>query len=395
MSARAHVTVPAIDRRKDRPKPWRVRWIVDGQHRTRSFRTRAEADRFRSSLVAESSRDVEWDALSGLPAAWVRRETPRVHEWAREYLVREWSTLAPNSRGSLTWSLARGAEVLTGPLSPEQRGDLRGWLARGGDLPSSLESWARRAPRLDDLDRRALVRLEDAIALGVHGTPLARATRERTNFRRCLDQAVRDGIIGDLNWPPPRSRGLRKKEQGSPKPARTVLSEDNAHRLLAALPGRWRAMTALALFAGLRPGEVVALEADDIDWEGGQIHVRRAWNGAGQRYGEPGEDIGPTKTVKVRTVPLSSELAALLRGSVPENGPLFRTASGKRPTQSNWWRALRRASEKAGVAPTSPYDCRHFFVSHLVRRVPIAKAAAIAGHSAAVLVDHYLHDIEE
>ncbi len=75
-------------------------------------------------------------------------------------------------------------------------------------------------------------------------------------------------------------------------------------------------------------------------------------------------------------------------------GPLFRTASGHRPTQSNWRRALRGAATRAGVPAPTPYECRHFFVSHLVRQVPIATAARLAGHSPEVLVKHYLHEVE-
>ena len=393
----AHVTVPGIDKRPDRPKPWRVRWIVDGSFHTRSFRTRAEADRFRSTVVAAAGKDGGWDRLTGLPATRDRQKTPPVHEWAREYLAREWGRLVPHSRSSLTWSLARGLEVLTGELASAQRSALRDWLVGTAALPASLERWASSAPLLNELDRRALVRLEDGIIVGVNGERLARGSRELANFRRCLDEAARTGVVGDFDWPPVRPQRRRKKELAAAKPARTVLSEAQAAALLAELTGTYRAMSATALYGGLRPGEVVALEGRDIEFARGLIHVHRAWNGAGHRYGGPDEDLGPTKTSTVRDVPLTSELAAILAEvvAVVGDGPLFRTRSGKRPTQSNWWRALQRAGEKSGVGPVSPYDLRHYFVSHLVLRAPIAEAARIAGHTPAVLIDHYLHAVRD
>ena len=47
--------------------------------------------------------------------------------------------------------------------------------------------------------------------------------------------------------------------------------------LAAAAP--WRAMFAVGAFARLRPGEIRALEWDDVDFQAGTIHVRRSVEG--------------------------------------------------------------------------------------------------------------------
>ena len=47
--------------------------------------------------------------------------------------------------------------------------------------------------------------------------------------------------------------------------------------LLRALPPRWRALFACALFTGLRKGELAALRREDVDLPGRMIDVRRSW----------------------------------------------------------------------------------------------------------------------
>lgn len=51
-----------------------------------------------------------------------------------------------------------------------------------------------------------------------------------------------------------------------------------AEALIAALPESEQAFWALALFAGLRRGELRALQVDDIDFEAGLVRVQRGWN---------------------------------------------------------------------------------------------------------------------
>ncbi len=59
------------DRRKaGKPRPWIVRWRVDGKMVSRSFRTRVEGDRFRSLLVQAVTAGDAFDGESCEPLAW-------------------------------------------------------------------------------------------------------------------------------------------------------------------------------------------------------------------------------------------------------------------------------------------------------------------------------------
>jgi len=60
--------------------------------------------------------------------------------------------------------------------------------------------------------------------------------------------------------------------------ARTrIESSTTAEALIAALPESEQAFWALALFAGVRRGELRGLQVDDIDFDAGLVRVRRGW----------------------------------------------------------------------------------------------------------------------
>ena len=88
--------------------PWVVRYTIDGRHRSKSFRTRIEADRYRGTLLQAVQDGGRFDETSGEPEAW---HTPladmRVHEWSRRWLGDQWQEWQPRTRASATEALAR------------------------------------------------------------------------------------------------------------------------------------------------------------------------------------------------------------------------------------------------------------------------------------------------
>ena len=57
-----------------------------------------------------------------------------------------------------------------------------------------------------------------------------------------------------------------------------IESSTTAEALIAALPESEQAFWALALFAGVRRGELRGLQVDDVDFDAGLVHVRRGWD---------------------------------------------------------------------------------------------------------------------
>jgi integrase len=88
-------------------------------------------------------------------------------------------------------------------------------------------------------------------------------------------------------------------------------STEEASRFLAASADhRLRALFAVGVALGLRKGELLALRWDDVDLEGGLLHVRQNV----QRLPEMGLVFGPPKSNKSRrTIPLPAASAKVLR----------------------------------------------------------------------------------
>lgn len=163
---------------------------------------------------------------------------------------------------------------------------------------------------------------------------------------------------------------------------------------------QYRILSYVCGFAGLRPGEAIALVVEDLtlpDIGWGSIRVQRAWSGVqGGTWNGESEKIGRPKTERSRrVVPIPPLLVKELNNWLVENdvisGPLFVTRSGTRPTQSNWRRALLRARREASWPHAlTPYGLRRTNASHLAQTIPIAEAAERLGHSVEVLTTHYV-----
>ena len=177
----------------------------------------------------------------------------------------------------------------------------------------------------------------------------------------------------------------------------TILDAIPSHQPASHL---YRALSAVCGFAGLRPGEAVVLDVEDLrlpetGW--GSIRVTRAWSGVnGDRWHSELEAIaGPKTRRSKRIVPIPPLLVGILvdwmMRSKMDTGPLFLTRSGSRPTQSNWSRSLARACALVEwPTPLTPYGLRRTNASHLAQSIPIAEAAARLGHSVEILTKHYV-----
>jgi len=95
------------------------------------------------------------------------------------------------------------------------------------------------------------------------------------------------------------------------------LSREQRDRLLEAAEAepRLAALFHLLVKAGLRPSEAVALRPDDLDLAARTVRVERALDLRGR--------IKPTKTSETRSVDLTPELAAALRGAAVGQRPRF------------------------------------------------------------------------
>lgn len=386
-------------------RPWIVRWSIDGKTFQRGHRTRAEADGYRSLLLVAQRDGEEFDLSTGEPLSWSPSGSDlAVHSWARRWLLDNWDEWQPRTRASAIEGLARFVPLLTRSGAPDlekQRRYLLKALAPEAEQVDSNEAWLNKwCLTLGQLDRQVLAEAEQKLGIGVKGEPLASktATRFRTVAHSCIRRAVDLEIIEKDPWPPIARGAHQRKARKARKEIDTKSLPDPAtmRRILAAMvshqPGssKYRVMTAVMYYAGLRPSEVVMLRTAALtlpEGEWGVIDVVEA----DISFDESGEP----KTGR-RTVPIPPILARDLRQWISEHDfadrdLLFRTRTGKRPTASNWSRTWHRGLEKVGHPSLRLYDCRHAAATTwLAAGVPLGEVARRLGHSVDVLVSTYV-----
>ena len=136
--------------------------------------------------------------------------------------------------------------------------------------------------------------------------------------------------------------------------------------------------------AGLRCGEVLALEWADVDLTARQLCVRRSdWEG----------HVTVPKGGRQRYVPLTIRLAKALRAYRHLSGPRVLCQQDGSPltrkTVQNW---MRRVTRHARITGNGVHMLRHTFCSHLAMRGAPARAIQeLAGHQDLTTTQRYMH----
>jgi integrase len=162
---------------------------------------------------------------------------------------------------------------------------------------------------------------------------------------------------------------------------------DEFERLVAAaraMDARAYLLVLMAGEAGLRLGEMVALEWSDIDFVKRQVCVQRsAWKG----------HIASPKSGRLRYIPLTGRLALALRDHRHLRGSLVLYQHDGSPLTEGLVQGLvRRAAHKVGLFNNGPHMLRHTFCSHLAMRGAPARAIQeLAGHQNLTTTQRYMH----
>jgi len=256
---------------------------------------------------------------------------------------------------------------------------------------------------LDEIDVGKVRRLIDAL----------RKTLRPQSIRNCLailsriyneqPKALRlDNPVADLDRADRDAIG----PAWDPRLTPWLKSDEDVRAVYLAMPeltpaAPWRALFAVGAFAGLRPGEIRALEWDDLDLQAGTIHVRRSVE-------------GPLKDDESRIAPLGPELAAELkkwRAVCPVGSAQVFPAFGRGGRQRKDGHAYVKEHRlgkvlRAAVASVNVHRdegklradmkwywaTRHTFASRYVTRGgSLMKLATILGHSATEVTLRYAH----
>jgi integrase len=159
-----------------------------------------------------------------------------------------------------------------------------------------------------------------------------------------------------------------------------IASPVEAAQLLAALPEADRPLWAMAMYAGLRRGELFALRFEDVDLRAGVLRVERAYDPKAGVYVEPKSRAGK------RSVPLASVLREYLAAQRLASGrPHGLVFGSDAETPFDYHPTMRRAQQAwkaAKLEPIGLHEARHTFASVLIAAGVNAKAiTTYMGHA--------------
>lgn len=217
------------------------------------------------------------------------------------------------------------------------------------------------------------------------GKPLAVRTvvKARAVLQAALSQAEKDGrVLYNV-----ATRATPPKLKAEPELRK--LTTDEARKVIDAATGcRERARLAVALMAGLRQGEALALRWEHVHLahDDGTIEVRES----ASRVRGQGMVTDTPKTLRsVRDVALSPAAAQMLlawREASGGVGYVFPGVSGPEVVEDarRDWEVWAKALRRAGVPHVRLHDARGTAESHMASVVPPWIAAEMMGHDEAV-----------
>jgi integrase len=332
-----------------RGNAWRVRWQEGDRWRSRTFDFKSDALWFDGEL----RRRRRLGSLAALDAGNEALDNYVAETWVPTYAA----TLAAKTRSLYTMLYDHHISPTLGgiplrELTPETIGRWQSDRLAAGAGPSAV--------------RKALTLLGGILQRA------AESGRITSNPARLVRKA-----------PLPRRAEVRPLAPATIEAMRAASSPQDA-TLLSVLA-----------YAGLRPGEALALRWGDVRER--TLLVERSLS--------LGAEKG-TKTGVHRTVRLLAPLAADLRERRMRSGrpgdrtlifPAYDRKPWSEPAYQSWRRrAFKRAMTAAGIERARPYDLRHSFASLLLHEGrSVIYVARQLGHDARLTLDTYGHVIDE
>ncbi len=142
-----------------------------------------------------------------------------------------------------------------------------------------------------------------------------------------------------------------------------VLAPEEVRRLFAAAEPEYELLYRVAIYCGLRSGELLALQWGDIDWQRSQLSVcRSVWKG---------QVTSPKSVRGIRRIDLGPQLLAALRNAKPNDAQpddlIFTNNQGTFVDPRNLvQRHFEPTLKRAGLPHVRWHDLRHTFATLLI-----------------------------
>lgn len=192
-------------------------------------------------------------------------------------------------------------------------------------------------------------------------------------------------------------RGNLYIPKGHSRKEKEILQKDDARRLLEESDLWYYPLFCFLLLTGMRPGEALGLQVDDV--RGSIVTIKRSVNASGQITEGKNENAR-------RVVPIGNMTRSILDKTIERNDEyklhtkwIFCSPDGSMGNQStmrNHWEKLKKERN----LPGSVYSLRHTFISMVKNVLPESQIKSVVGHSVSMQTiggtyDHYIDGEEK
>ena len=254
-------------------------------------------------------------------------------------------------------------------------------------------------PLLGELNLKAITR-EKVKALAHAGLTKGQAPKTVQNAVRCLSSLLSHALEDGLIMVNPALRPGKFLPKVSKKRAINPWTREEAALFLDtvqhAAPNHYP-LFLCALRTGLRQGELIALQWQDIDYRSRSIEVRRSYSRGKLTTPKSGEsrhvDMSLALTQAFKDSHAMRQLEAVANGWSDPPVWVFCDRQGKPLFHNTLRKLFHRLTKAAGVRPIRFHDLRHTFASLLLRQgeSPVYVKEQLGHASIQITVDCYGH----
>jgi integrase len=309
-----------------------------------------------------------------------------------------WETIGPNKKEAETVLHQRLHEVRVGIFPILRRRSrftfedhAREWMTTyaKSHVRASTEAtyrWLLETHLLPEFGTQALTTITPAMIHAYVAGKIERLAPKTVNHTLALLREILEAAVEWGRVPSNPARRLRRLP--TPRRDLRVWTLAEIRRFLLAAAPRWRPFFTVAVFTGLRLGELQAMTwagANRPNFTTNKIEVTRAYDKRTKTT------TVPKSASSVRTVEMVPTVRRLL--SSPGEGLVFSRLTGGTVSRSMLSKAFAQAMDRAKVAPIRFHDLRHTYASLLIAagKHPKYIAAQLGHASAAFTLDTYGH----
>ena len=259
-----------------------------------------------------------------------------------------------------------------------------GYLEANRLSPSSIEGYKKNI-RIHVIPSFGTRKLDSLTVKDIQEFKAERTHLAPQTINHCLS-LIRVMLRTAFEWGEIETQPIQFKMLKPTKTTREFYDFDEFEKLVevAATNHRWLLLMLLGGEAGLRSGEIRALEWASIDFKRGLMTVEKS---------EYKGDVTRPKHGKLRVIPMTKRLSRALRQHRHLQGSrvLYLEDGGELDCQelAKWLKLLCKDAE---IRYRSPHCLRHTFCSHLAMRgAPVISIKELAGHANLKTTMKYMH----